>query len=366
MRLPGSVLVMLLALNGARASADQPVIRISIDRVQLDAVVTDAAGQPVTDLGLEDFAILESGQPREVTNVTYVDSSTPGSAGHERAPRTIVVVFDDLGISLFGAAAAKAALERFAGVPFAPGDHVGLVRTSQKAASYTFFGTNEELLAAASKLRGHAANMSGADGMEDGIPALVRMTLDRRLRVIVGTIDGLRGLPGRKAVVLLSEGFPPDLGGFLGIRRRTPYDSLFYDASLYRDDYAQALQLITEVANRASAVIYAVDPRGVVGALAPGQDSLQDLADRTCGLAVLNRNDILRGLRQVIADQAGYYLLGFEPPGSTFHWKSGRPEFHSLKVKVNRPGLKVRSRSGFYGITDQDVARRVPQTALEN
>jgi VWFA-related protein len=361
MNLPRGVFLGVVLASAGLARAEQPVISISVDRVQVDAVVTDDSGQLVTDLGPKDFTILESGQSREVANVAYVDSTTPTSPEHRRTPRLMVVIFDDLGISLSSAAGASSALQQFARVPFEPGDQVGLVRTGQDKSSYKFFVSSEDLLAATSKLRGHAANMSGEDVEEWAVSGVARSTLDRRVRTIVGTIDGLRGLPGRKAVVLVSEGFPVSQGGFRRIDRRTVYDSLFYDQSLYPDDYTQTLRLITEVANRASAVVYVIDPRGVVGGLPPGQDSLQDLADKTGGLAVMNRNNLVGGFQRIVADQGGYYLVGFEPGPSTFDWKSGRPAFHPVKVTVNRPGLKIRSRSGFYGITDREVASRVPR-----
>ena len=48
------------------------VVRISIDLVQVDAVVTDKKGRLVTDLRLEDFEIVEDGRKQPLTNVSYV------------------------------------------------------------------------------------------------------------------------------------------------------------------------------------------------------------------------------------------------------------------------------------------------------
>jgi hypothetical protein len=63
-------------------------------------------------------------------------------------------------------------------------------------------------------------------------------------------------------------------------------------------------------------------------------------------------NDIASGLRRVMEDQKGYYLLGYRPDGDTFD-----REFHHLKVRVKRKGLTVRTRSGFFGISE-DEARK--------
>jgi hypothetical protein len=48
------------------------------------------------------------------------------------------------------------------------------------------------------------------------------------------------------------------------------------------------------------------------------------------------------------------------PDQSTFESRPGPPRFHQVKVEVKRPGLKVRSRKGFYGVTDEFVAQASP------
>jgi len=45
-------------------SADQGVVRVFVSLVQVDAVVTDRKGQPVTDLQREDFEILHRAASR--------------------------------------------------------------------------------------------------------------------------------------------------------------------------------------------------------------------------------------------------------------------------------------------------------------
>ena len=54
------------------------------------------------------------------------------------------------------------------------------------------------------------------------------------------------------------------------------------------------------------------------------------------------------------------YLLGemTEPERSTFG--GGRPRFHSIEVRVKRPGLKVRSRKGFFGVSDEELLAVAP------
>jgi hypothetical protein len=75
----------------------------------------------------------------------------------------------------------------------------------------------------------------------------------------------------------------------------------------------------------------------------------------TGGLAYQNGNDFNFGLDRVLQDQSGYYLIGFKPPDGTFEEKRGARAYHHIKVTVTRPGLHVRSRSGFFGETDEET-----------
>ena len=66
------------------------------------------------------------------------------------------------------------------------------------------------------------------------------------------------------------------------------------------------------------------------------------------------------GLERVPEDQAGYYLLGYHPSDSTLNSKNSRSDFHHIQVKVTRAGLHVRSRSGFFGETDDQTLPKYP------
>jgi hypothetical protein len=52
-------------------------------------------------------------------------------------------------------------------------------------------------------------------------------------------------------------------------------------------------------------------------------------------------------------DQAGYYLLAYEPPTATF--SSGKLKYHTISVKVHQPGVSVRTRAGFYSVPDEHL-----------
>src|SRR5580658_10976860 len=81
LRYAGAVGLMVLgtAPLTPQATSQQsagPVIRVTVDLVQVDAVVTDSQGRHVTGLKPEDFTILEDGKPQKITHFSYV----PGTA----------------------------------------------------------------------------------------------------------------------------------------------------------------------------------------------------------------------------------------------------------------------------------------------
>jgi hypothetical protein len=173
-------------------------------------------------------------------------------------------------------------------------------------------------------------------------------------------VQGLKDLPGRKSVILFTES--------MQLRFADGRDQLV----------EEALRRLADSAIRSSVVIYAIDPRGVAYTgltaedrtagmsvqqiaqavnqrstqLLDSQEGMVTLTSRTGGLFLQN-NDMQGSLRQVIDDGDGYYLLGYQPEITTFDVRPGMAKFHSISVRVKRPGLKVRSRTGFFGTPDR-------------
>lgn len=127
------------------------------------------------------------------------------------------------------------------------------------------------------------------------------------------------------------------------------------------------LREIMGEANRGNATFYTVDPRGLpvfdtpISANVPVSvdfamlrnrlDSLRMLAENTDGMAVLNNNDLDLGLKRIANDLSSYYLLGYYSTNGKLDGK-----FHSIKVRVKRPGIDVRARKGYRSATEEEVA----------
>jgi hypothetical protein len=67
------------------------------------------------------------------------------------------------------------------------------------------------------------------------------------------------------------------------------------------------------------------------------------VAEVTGGRDIVNTNSFEKNFRSIVEDQPPSYLLSYSSPANQ---RDGR--FHTIEVRVKRPGLKVRSRKGYY------------------
>ena len=443
-RLLCALALAITFLGGTLARAQQPlpddgdVTQLSVTLVRVDAVVTDEKGNLVTDLEARDFEVFEDGKPQEITGFSFV-STVSGAAGDRpatgtgaapsaptgaptaaRGKRTIAFVVDDLFISAENYPKIKHAMREFVNARMQPGDLVAIIRTSGDSAVLQQFSADKrEVHAAIDRLHWNSRGFKGASTFSPpdesvlnnrpafggGRPqgrrfesyrleqakrlsdAAERQRAQRLAVVMLGTlgetVESLDELPGRKSVVLFSEGFRVLSNEFV-----RNYDSGEGSRELNLDAYANVasgagdsgllgfLRQVVDRANRAAVSIYAIDPRGITDpSFASAQNStlvldrdqrdrllgqqrdeylaastaLHFLADKTGG-EVTSSNDPGFGIRRAIDDLAGYYAIDYIPE-ETFASKD-KPVFHELSVRVKRPGLRVRARSGFYGVTD--------------
>ena len=419
------------------------VFTVTSTLVQVDAVVTDSKGHHITDLKPEEFQVFEDGKPQKLTNFSYVqvtperqampaakaERPKPVSKGPSALPpaplaqirpedirRTIVLMVDDLGLSFESMASVRGALRKFVNEQMQPGDLVAICRTGAGSGALQQFSVDKRVLL--SVIDGLRWNFNGRFGLgyfepygkysalaetleSGGHGSLTRNGAASSLDVsydvetnansTVGTlgavnyfVGALRGMPGRKSIVLFSDGFTLMEAG-VGPHGAGPALDIY-------DQAVEALRKLIDRANRSGTVIYTMQAAGLqtlqldaqdkphLDQLGPGevsavlngmthvgelggrdvlnntfQQNLAYLADRTGGLAYDNGNDMNWGLQRMLDDQAGYYLLGYHPSDATLQRRNGRSGYHSIQVKVTRAGLHVRSRSGFFGETDQDT-----------
>jgi VWFA-related protein len=374
---------VVLLLGGAAAQErreppplrDSSVFRVGVDLVQIDATVTDQRGRHVIDLTSDDFEVLQDNRPQRLSTFAFITagagSPVPGDAAPATGPilrplsaaqvrRTIAIVVDDLGLSIESAARVRGALRRFVDEKMQPGDLVAILRTGAGIGALQQFTTERRALhAAAERVRYNFRTRAAAfalPGTEEKL-FLDEVFTAGTLGAIHYVIRGVRELPGRKSIVVLSDGF----GLKDGDRR--------YGHILGR------VREVVEAANRAGVVIHTLHAAGLAaegysasgqgGGFQPSrqntramQDGLGVLADDTGGIFIRDTNDLSGGLGRVLDESQSYYLLGYVPDRATF--AAATPQFHALTVRVKRAGLRVRSRRGFLARSDTAQAPADP------
>lgn len=388
---------------------DTDVVRIRTNLVQVDAVVVDKKGNHVRDLTAEDFEIFEDGKKQTITNFSYVSNistevmtapvkrglpAVPAAIRPEHARRIVALVVDDLGISNESVGPVKSQLRRFIDTQMQPNDLVAIVRTGGEMGALQQFTTDKRLLhRAVDKLRRHQCSRVGwtvispvgSLGSGNEISLCSRGTEGLSARALSFVVQGLGELPGRKAMVVFSDSLPVTYLSLTATNEPRPEgDGISREAPSASNDPSPGLSLesallkIAERAIRASVVIYAVDTAGIqpVGISAadnfPSMSGvgpvvspasvvtarsrqLQDaraggdlMARETGGFLIRNSNDFQ--LPRVMKDQEGYYLIGYRPTDETFNRR-----YHHIKARVKRPGVALRTREGFFGVTDAEA-----------
>lgn len=389
------------------AKSGQEVVRITTQLVQVDAVVTDKKGKHVEDLAEGDFELLVDGKKQQLTHFSHVslptgprepaarkkgdlvvapESMPTRQIAPEQVRRTIAFVVDDMGLSPPSMELARETLRKFVGEQMQDGDLVAIIRTGSGLGMLEQFTSDKRILyTAIEKLAWNPlsrdmmptfADTSGADEMDaaqaeqqaeqqaaaDSFDEFVDTSFTTgTLGATSFVVRSLRNFPGRKSVILLSDGFR--------INSRTNNDNT-------TNQVLQSLENLVEQANRSSVVIYSIDAKGLqpfmpgadVGgrpsatahsdALQTAQEALEGLnflSQQTGGFTVVNTNDLNIGIEEALYDQQSYYLLGFDPEDEKFDRRR-----HSIKVKVNRPGLRVRTRSSFFGVSDGERENATP------
>ena len=331
-------------------ASDQDVIHINVNLVQVDAVVTDSKHHLVTNLEASDFQVLQDGKPQKITNFSFVSlkpaaAATPVSPAKvskgapppppvmvrpEQARRLIALVVDDLGLAFDSTARVRGALKKFVDDQMQPGDLVAIIRTGAGVGALQQFTTDKRVLyAAIDRVRYNSMGRVGVSSF-DALGSGEHSTLDAEREGIVaaGTlgairyvVNGLRELPGRKAVVLFTENLK------------------LFNREGENDRVMQGVRQLEDAANRASVLIYSIDPRGLETlqltaaddtrgmsarqiARVPqprsmqqfrSQDGMVMLANDTGGRFFANSNDISGALRGCHCRYGRLLLTGIPP-----------------------------------------------------
>ena len=392
----------------------QPTFRAEINVVRVDVIVTDRDGNPVTDLQADDFEVFEDGTPQTIDSFRLVHlTGTPEPGAEPARPirsgfdeereaaredvRLFAIFFDDYHVRFENAVRLREALINFISTQLGPLDMVSVMYPLTPLDAVQMTRNHESIVGAIERFEGRKYRYEPRNLFEEQYASYPTVVVERirnevsldGLRALVTHLGGLR--EGRKALILVSEGYtnyvPPQLRdrdaglpGFGNPNQLNPLagDSPLEQTSAFFADVDIMLELrdVFNAANRGNTAIYAVDPRGLAvsefdlsqptisnrtdaRALRTTTNSLRTLAEETDGRAIVNQNEVGPGLRQMVRDSSTYYLIGYN---STQAPSDG--EFHEIKVRVKRDGIRVRARKGYWALTADDVAR-VSAAALD-
>jgi VWFA-related protein len=336
--------------------------------------------------------------------------------------RTIVIVVDDLNMSFASVYYVRRALNTFVDKQMGDNDLVAIIRTGGNVGALQQFTSNKQLLhAAVERIRWNPLGSGGLDSLTS-VSQNARDTTERfsnesdwvangmgqgdtsgrKTRTARESISdkhyseqdllkasdelsegtyaqasieslryimtGMNELPGRKMMMLFSDGM-----------------RIQSDSSKSRADAVYSmLEDLTDFANRSSIVVYTYDTKGMkamqidasdntyeiidghremklaerFGNFKATQEGLAYIANQTGGKALMNSDDFNGGIQRALDEQSGYYLIGYVPDNDTFDVTKHR--FNKLEVKVNRPGVNVSYRSGFFGTSSPKAAAASP------
>lgn len=376
---------------------DDGQIVISTTFVELDVTVTDQNGVIVSGLKPEDFQLFDRGQISQISSFSVVTPRgsgrvvpgridqrpttqwIPGNSETARGSnvrRTFAIVVDDLSLSFDSIQVVQQALRKFIANQVEDGDLVAIVQTSRNSPGLRHFSFDRhQLLERIGEIRWNPSARGSIGSFDPIAPTLIeevqgisgrspeeRLNDSDRRRSTIGALStlnwvvrGMDELPGRKSVILFSEGLRAPTNG-------SPSSTL------------QNLKALSERANKSSVVIHTIDPRGLQfpgmanadddirkvlpddfdpttfrdkrtdreDAFAESQKSLQYLAKETHGLSFINQNDLENALSAVVHQDA-YYLIGYIPDDDSFD--SGKERLLALEIRTVNPRYQVRYNS---------------------
>lgn len=363
--------------------------------VNVDVSVRDKNG-PVLGLTKDDFLVFQDGKAQDITNFavytrrvekresapappptpapTAVPAPTqvPEEAQPKREPRFVTLYVDNENIHPINRNRVITRLVEFVNENLRPPDQV-MVASFQKSLKIIqpFTSDPQEVADALRGLRkytgGRSDMISTRKDIEDFIHqnANNRDTLERAMararsfareqrNTLIFTVRALQdimtmmaGLPGKKAVIYVSDGLPMSPGLELFYEIQESYRETGAVSQSREFDATEMFRSLVNTAAAANITLYTVDARGLESELgieaenrAPRstlaasiartnyQDSLVYMAEQTGGIAIVNTNDVGPGLEKIATDFETYYSLGYRLI------PTGEDRIHRIEVKV--------------------------------
>ena len=417
----------------AKKSADDDVVKVTSNLINLDVIVKDKKGKAITDLKPEDFTVFENGVPQQIEffdstltsrneaakPTTATASTEPGPRTPNGFPRNIIAlvldgqsteaanlnhvrsgmvkyirerISDNDSVALFSISAGLQLLQPFtqdkakliAAVEKAYDSSTGSKTSEARGLSDDIRAMREQIASGPELIGGTVPNFATGVSVSMAAQALIarhileqyialRSTLSAQqtrpvLAALAAISEGLRSIPGKKTLVMFSQGF------------------------IAPETLDWQVQSTIDMANRANLTIYIIDSGGLTGgaptsgSLVSGsplggisgglemeqrrrssagesvfditrqeglnrqQDLLYRLSEDTGGHFIKNTNDIAGGLERIDTEIRSRYTLAYHSTDPNFDGG-----FRKVKIEVRRPYTSVFTRAGYYAIPPSQI-----------
>ncbi|HVT61693.1 MAG TPA: VWA domain-containing protein [Thermoanaerobaculia bacterium] len=217
---------------------------------------------------------------------------------------------------------------------------------------------------------------SEAVGYARSYAGSVSNDLSFSIDALKNVVTSLAGLSGRKAILYVSDGLPMIAGEdlFYAVQNKfTQQTSMLTETSEF--DSSRRFEELASQANASRVTFYTIDAGGLrvysstsaenatAGQgvfidqirISNMQSTLQMMAEKTGGVAVINANEVMPHLERIAEDFNSFYSLGYSPP----HFGDGR--YHKINIKLKKKGLEARFREGY---RDKTVESRMTDGTL--
>ncbi len=348
-----------LAISAALLTAQQPqappatTFRSSVDLVTIDVSVLDRDRQPVRGLTASDFTVLDGGAAQQIISFKAIDlpdrqafqaawmrDTAPDVATNRfDAERIVVLLLDDYNVSTDPAHGQTVrAIARGIVNQLGPSDVAAVLYTFWHKNSQEFTSDRARLLASIDRFTAMGRTPPPPSACPDNqcVTAVMR-----------SVAEILRRWPERRKMLayISPEGTynfgPKNIEQNQAEANATAFSSV------------PDLQRTFRALQTANINVYQYDSRGLKESLDIMNGGIGMFADNTGGRTVTRTNDPETRVGEMFVENGSYYLLGIEP--------TRRPavgEFRPIRVQVNRPGVVVRTRTGYFGEAPGNAGRR--------
>jgi VWFA-related protein len=310
-------------------------------RVSVDVVVTEKSGKAVPGLQQQDFTLLDGKQPSPI--LSFHETDEPAA----EPPMQAILLVDAVNNGFQGVSLQRQQLEKFlrhdGGHLPMPMSLLFLADTSTQIQPVPTSDGNA--LADTLNSSQHGLRI---DGRSQGFYGAVDR-LQISLRTLHQLISYETTQPGRKMLIWLSSGWPLLSGPGVQLSAKDQ-DFLFNN-----------IVELSGALREARITLYSVDSLGVSGTVRNfyyesflkgvtsakktenGNLGLQVLAIQSGGQVLTGTNDVASSIVSCMADAKAFYTISFDSP------LADHPnEYHSLQLKIDKPGLTARTRTGYY------------------